>query len=564
MASFEELRLRLERLEGRGYPAYKDLRGFAAAQGGLALNFDHIQGDPFAAPSRLRVRVAAAEAGFPAWSLASAPRRIALEHVLALRFAGECDRLRARSGSGKSGLLDLETPGQEVLEQTAVRWLGDAVEARFLAGLPAQGRRILGRAAAELLCVRLPELVSRSLHFASLREEELRQVVETNEDAEAIRRQLRERGLVAFVANGSVLPRKSGIDQRPLPGERAKRFRSPPGLEVTLETPNRGAVSGMAIPEGVTLIVGGGFHGKSTLLNALERGVYNHRAGDGRELVVADADTVKIRAEDGRAVTSVDISTFIGNLPDGSDTRSFSTTNASGSTSQAASILEAVESGARVLLIDEDTAATNFMIRDRRMQELVAPDKEPITPFVAKVRALFAERGISTILVIGGSGDYFGVADRVIAMEAYEAREVSAEARAIASRHGGDLAEEVPGFPAPAPRVPDPRLLDPSKGRREASVKSRGLHTVEFGRETIELDAVAQLVHPAQTRAVGAALLLAVQRNVIDGRRSLAGVLDEIERLDLDRLTPERRGDLARFRRHELAAALNRLRVGEK
>ncbi len=570
MASIDDLRQELLRLDGRSYPAYKDLCGFSAHQNGLTLHFDHIQGDPFAAPSRLRVRLAAAEARFPDWATSPEPRRLALEHELARHFAESCAALRSRAGSsgsggsggsGKSGLLDLDSPGQEVLEQTAVRWLGDAVEARFRCGLPARGRRILGRAAAELLCEHLPAVVDRSLRHDALPEEDLRRAVESAEDAAALRDQLRPRGLVAFVANGAVLPRRSGVDQRPLGPDRARPFTSPPGLEVTLDTPNRGPVSGMGLPEGVTLIVGGGFHGKSTLLNALERGVYLHRAGDGREFVVADPDTVKIRAEDGRSVVSVDISPFIDNLPDGSDTRRFSTANASGSTSQAAHIVEALEAGARVLLIDEDIAATNFMIRDRRMQELVAPEKEPITPFVAKVRALYEERGISSILVIGGSGDYFGVADRVIAMEAYEAREVTAEARAIAERHSADLAAVVPGFPSPGPRVPDPRSLDPSRGRRDASVKARDLDTIEFGHETIDLSAVAQLVHPSQTRAVAVALLLAWQRGILDGTRPVGEILDEITRLELDQIAPGRRGDLAGFRRHELAAALNRLRA---
>jgi len=561
MATFGDLRKRLMDLDGRGYPAYKDLRGLTASRAGLTLHFDHIQGDPFAAPSRLRLRLAGDEAGFPEWSMSSPARTRALKHVLALRFGEGCERLRTRAGSGKSGLLEVDRPGQEVLEQTAVRWVGDVVEVRFAAGLPAQGRRIRGRAAADLLCERLTELADWALRFTAVDADELRRIVETNEDAEALRAQLEARGLVAFVANGSILPRRSGVDERPLPAERAKPFHSPPSLEVTLETPNRGAVVGMGIPQGITLIVGGGFHGKSTLLTALERGVYNHRAGDGRELVVAHPDTVKNRAEDGRSVASVDISAFIANLPDGSDTRRFSTTNASGSTSQAANIMEAIESGARALLVDEDIAATNFMIRDRRMQQLVAPDKEPITPFVAKVRALYEDRGISSILVIGGSGDYFAVADRVIAMDAYEPRDVTERARAIAEEHAGDMPQLAPGFPSQDDRVPDPGSLDPSKGKRDASVKTRGLNTVEFGRETIELDEVAQLVHPSQTRAVGAALLLAVRQGLIDGRRGMAEILDEVESIELPELAPGKRGDLAEFRRHELAAALNRLRT---
>ena len=178
-----------------------------------------------------------------------------------------------------------------------------------------------------------------------------------------------------------LLPRRSGVDDRPLEGGGVVPFRSPESLRVVLQAPNAGSVPGMGVPVGVTLVVGGGFHGKSTLLRALEAGVYNHRPGDGRERVVSDPDTVKVRAEDGRAVAGVDISAFIDGLPLGQDTHHFTTPNASGSTSQAATIVEALESGAHALLVDEDTSATNFMLRDRRMQSLVPKDAEPITPF---------------------------------------------------------------------------------------------------------------------------------------------------------------------------------------
>ena len=101
----------------------------------------------------------------------------------------------------------------------------------------------------------------------------------------------------------------------------------------------------MGIRKGITLIVGGGYHGKSTLLKALEAGVYNHIAGDGREFVITDDTAFKLRAEDGRSITGVDISPFIKNLPNKKDTVHFSTEDASGSTSQAANLMEALESG---------------------------------------------------------------------------------------------------------------------------------------------------------------------------------------------------------------------------
>lgn len=209
---------------------------------------------------------------------------------------------------------------------------------------------------------------------------------------------------------------------------------SPASLSITIQTPNSGTVSGMGIPKGVTLIVGGGYHGKSTLLRALEIGVYNHVPGDGRERVVSNPSAVKIGAEDGRRIEKVNISPFINNLSFGKNTQAFSSENASGSTLQAANIIESLEIGASVILIDEDTSATNFMIRDHRMQELVSKEKEPITPFIDKVRHLYTDCGVSTILAIGGAGDYFDVADYVICMVEYTPRDVTGDAKRITDK----------------------------------------------------------------------------------------------------------------------------------
>ncbi|MDW7710651.1 MAG: ABC-ATPase domain-containing protein [Deferrisomatales bacterium] len=564
MTDREELRRRLLRLDGGPYPAYRDIKG-SYELAGFTLHVDHVQGDPYAEPSRVRVRVALGQAGFSRDLWAHPSRRVGVCSFLADRFASEAGRLSSGRGTGKSGLVTIDAPGQEVLESTAVLLSGDALEARFRVGLPARGRRILGRAAAELLCDDLPEITARSLFFASLDPEEVRRHADVNEDADFLRSKLPELGLAAFVADGAILPRRSGVDPCPMP-RGAVAFRSPPGLRVEVDLPRAGRVSGMGIPRGVTLVVGGGFHGKSTLLEALELGVYNHRPGDGRELAVTDACAVKVRSEDGRSVAAVDISPFIGELPLGVDTRTFSTQDASGSTSQAANILEALEAGARVLLIDEDTSASNFMIRDHRMQELVSKDKEPITPFVDNVRRIWEELEVSTILVMGGSGDYFDAADTVIAMEEYVPRDATVEAKAVAERCPTyRLSEGGERFGAPKARRPLGRSLDPSRGRREESVKSRGVKTVLFGTAEIDLSAVEQLVRPGQLRSIGAALLRV--RALADGRRDVPSILDAVEAEvaagGLDALTGRPLGELAAFRRFELAAALNRLRTLE-
>jgi len=598
MSTTDDLRRILDRIDGKGYPAYKDIRGEYQFPS-FRLLIDHVQGDPFAAPSRLRVRVPQSVAGYPSDTFthrsppvtghspeqaghspeqaghgparaghgpeqAGQSRRVALADFLTRAFDAACSQVSGRRGSGKSGLIAIDRPGQQILERTSVLVNEDAVEARFVVGLPAAGRRVLGRQAAGMLCDDLPRIVESTLHFSANNRAALYRHIQTAEDADWLREQLADCGLVAFVADGAVLPRRSGVDDRPL-RQGAVPFQSPASLRVEFDLPNAGPVTGMGIPAGVTLIVGGGYHGKSTLLTALERGVYNHIPGDGRELVVADDGAVKIRAEDGRAVSGVDISPFIDSLPNGTDTRQFATANASGSTSQAANIIEALEAGARVLLVDEDTAATNFMIRDHRMQELVVKEREPITPFIDKVRQLYKEHGVSTVLVMGGSGDYFDVADTVIAMDAYAPHDVTDRAKAIAQKYqaerrpeGGDC------FGDTTPRIPLARSLDPSKGRREVKISARGVKTILFGTNEIDLTNVEQLVDPSQLNAIGQALYFARQ-HYMDGQRTLPQILDavmtDINRSGLDVLDRRRVGDLASFRRYELAAALNRLRT---
>ena len=379
-----------------------------------------------------------------------------------------------------------------------------------------------------------------------------------------MRGQLGARGLVAFLADGSLLPRRSGVDDRPLSGDRATRFESPPGLRVTLERANGPPVAGMGIPRGVTLLVGGGYHGKSTVLDAIARGVYNHRPGDGRELVVTDSTAVKVQAEDGRSVAGVDISPFIGTLPGGQDTRALSTPNASGSTSQAASIIEALEAGSRLLLIDEDTAATNFMIRDRRMQALVKRADEPITPFIDRVRSLHDDTGTSTILVIGGSGDYLDVADRVLAMIRYRPHDLSMAARDVAAAHPTGRVPSAATVAWPSRhRCPDPNSASPRRGRRARSIKVRDRGAVEFGNDRIVLTGVRQIVSRSQTRAI--ALAVDQARKFMGEGIAMEDILQSLDeslaRHGLDVLDPGRRGDLSAPRIQDIAAALGRLRT---
>jgi predicted ABC-class ATPase len=571
MAGSEDLKRMLRRIDARGYRAYRDIEG-RFDFGEYTLIVDHVQADPFAPPSRVRVVVPKKIAGFPPEVFRTTRREVALRDFLTRTFFHAIRRFsRPGTGTGRSGSISIDRPGQEILARSSVLVDDGSVEARFRAGLPAYGRRIAAENARIMFFDDIPRIVAHSLVYQNLDQRKLAEHLAVAEDADALREQLGAHGLIAFVGDGSVLPRASGVDPRPMSGDRVVPFESPHALRMELTLPNRGKVSGMGIGEGVTLIVGGGYHGKSTLLKAIELGVYNHVPGDGRELVVADPDLVKIRAEDGRRVEKVDISPFISNLPFGKGTRTFTTDDASGSTSQAANIMEALETGARVLVMDEDTSATNFMIRDHRMQELVAKEREPITPFIDKVRQLYRDRRVSTLLAIGGSGDYFDVADRVICMVEYKPLELTAEAKQIASRYksrrrpeGGER------FGTVAERVPRAASFDPKRGRREVRISSRGLFSIDFGTSRIDLGACEQLVDPSQTNAIGDAIQYATR--YMDGIRRLREVVElvmsDIRGKGLDVLSGIPIGEYAMFRGVELAAAINRLRTlvmeGEK
>ena len=393
-----------------------------------------------------------------------------------------------------------------------------------------------------------------------LKKEAVETAADLAEDQEYIREQLDPMGLCAFVADGAILPRESGVSGRPM--KDAVRFQSPESLSVTLTLPHPGKLTGMGIKKGITLIVGGGYHGKSTLLKALETGVYNHIAGDGREYVITDDTAMKIRAEDGRSIRDVDISMFIHDLPNGKDTISFYTEDASGSTSQAANVIEAMEAGTRAFLIDEDTSATNFMVRDELMQRVVADSEEPITPFISRVRDLYEKLGISSILVAGSSGSYFHVADTVIQMKEYVPYDITERAKTTAA--------EFPPFTASVRPFAVPsfqRRPQPSKaltGSDRTKVKVMGRESILINKSLTDLRAVEQLTDSEQLNGLAALLLDAAERRM-DGRKTLVQVVDLLERQMDEKglaslLAPGRPSDLARPRRQEIFACLNRCR----
>lgn len=563
MNTSQQLRQSILAMDHKSYPAYKSLAGRYKFDR-YTLCIDHVQGDPFAAPSKVHVELDGRTAGFPAHLYDTKEKRIALQDQLTRIFGRELSAVSKKAGgSGKSGLISVSRCGQQILERSCCELnpADGALLFRLEVGFPANGRSINARELIKILFDFLPDCVEKSLICRNLRMQELKAAAQLCEDQMYIREQLKELKLCAFVANGAILPRVSGISQRPL--KEAVPFQSPASMEVTLELPHHGPLTGMGIRRGITLIVGGGFHGKSTLLNALELGVYNHIAGDGREYVITDDSAFKLRAEDSRYISNSNISLFIQNLPGRKDTTSFSTEDASGSTSQAANTIEAIESGSRLLLIDEDTSATNFMIRDQLMQSVISDREEPITPFISRVSALYDQSGISSVIVAGSSGAYFHVADTVLQMKEYIPLDITAKAKDAAAGypalHVDGLSYRVPDFSRSPKAFGELQRLDRVK------MKSMGLDGIQINHSTTDLRYLEQLADNEQLTAL-AYMVVYAARHLMDGRRTLTQLVDQLE------LLLEKKGlaglaegsylpsNLCRPRRQEIFACFNRCR----
>lgn len=524
MRTAEELRNELRGMDRRSYPAYKALAGTWQFEK-YRLTIDHVQGDPFASPSSLHVELSHRQARIPERYYENPYAKTALRDYI-VREAGrqfEKCNFKAR-GSGKSGLMSISRCGQEVLERSACEIDGEGIILRFHVGFPAFGRTIQAKELEKILFDFLPECIENAMCWRRLDHRAVEQAVWLAEDQEALRKILVERQWVAFAANGSVLPRKSGVSELPMTG--SVPFTAPDSMTETVELPHRGKVTGMAVPEGITLIVGGGYHGKSTFLEALQNGVYNHIGGDGRELVITDNTAVKLRAEDGRSVRNVDISMFINDLPNGKDTTSFCTEDASGSTSQAANVIEEIEAGTSLFLIDEDTSATNFMIRDELMQRVIHREMEPITPFIERIRELYENYGISTVIVAGSSGAYFHIADSIIQMDHYVPKDITVRAKKEAENFPQISVPEQPAEKPTYDRVPRPDKA--FRGNDRIKMKTMGKESVMINRDTIDLRYLEQIADSEQVAALGYCVRYA-QKHLIDGKKNLIQIVDELE-----------------------------------
>lgn len=580
----ELLKNTLERIAGKSFAAYRDVEGTYAFDA-YELTIGRIQRDPFAPPSKIALSVPQDMAGFDEELFSAPHRRIALEDHILRAFSRELAKNAFDFADFiKGGTFSTSRPGPEVIERSACSIDENAVTVRFEATFPARERSIATREFEEMFFTALPRIVRDSLLAVSYPEGELQAVVDLADDQQAIREEIAKRGLVAFVADGAILPRESGISQRPM--KDAKPFAAPESLRVAIDVPHAGTVIGMGIPAGVTLIVGGGYHGKSTLLKAVQDGVYNHVAGDGREYVICDATAMKLRAEDGRSVRGTDISLFISNLPNGIPTDSFWTDDASGSTSQAASTAEALEARCRLFLIDEDTSATNFMVREPLMQAVIAPEGEPITPFVERLRDLYEKAGVSTVIVAGSSGAFFQVADTVIQMEEYEPHDIRELAQKACRDYGATSVPRAAGFTRPnanrtivSPQHPlivktasDARKADKERREGTAPKGPERLYAKVLGGVDIRVSSVGsdmrfveQMIDAEQAKTLACIVKACMERDLLS-RMSVCEIVDtiwsELSEKGFETVSDTRilECGLAMPRREEIFACINRLR----
>lgn len=557
-----KLQKQLAAIHRKSYPAYKSLKGVYDFKD-YTLSIDHVQGDPFASPSSVSIQIPHRLAQFPEEYFHQYDKKIALQDYLLRLFSKKISVFSFKAkGSGKSGLISTSQCGQKILERTACEFTDKEIIIRLEIGFTANGRTINATELEKIFFDFLPKCITSVFYYKKLNAQEVLSVIHLAEDQTAIRKQLKEKDFVCFIANGSILPRESGISDKPM--KNAIPFESPTSLLVELSLPRKRKITGMGLKKGITLIVGGGYHGKSTLLNAIEAGVYNHIKGDGREYVLTNDTAVKLRAEDGRCIKNTDISLFINDLPNKKDTIHFSTENASGSTSQAANVVEAIEAGSELFLIDEDTSATNFMVRDELMQSIVTRDKEPITPFLERVTDLYKQSDISTILVAGSSGSYFYAADTILQMDCYHAKEITDKVKEKCST------DTAPSLFAPNYKTPDFQRILFSKKQNfrpndRIKLKFHGKDAFQLDRQTVDLRYVEQLADAEQTTCLAYLLkyaLLHCAGNKQTVQETVTALVKQIQTKGLASICDSSYVSLglARPRPQEIYACFNRYR----
>lgn len=536
---------KIRSLQGKNYGLYKSLADRSWDFGDFVLEFLHVQGDPYAPASRVMIKASLLMLGFPSEWGGAFERRLALSDYLYRRLSA----LVREKYPDRDAAVVFDTAGPEMLVRNAL-WVDNGeLRACLQVRLPGDGRKIQAEAAAEILTMVLPDLVSAALYNSGESkpdgvEPELVEHYRVLAERKEILSQLEERGLCAFVPDGAVLPRASGLSE--LPMERAVPFVAPEEMAVTLVANGR-EIRGMGIPKGITMISGGAFHGKSTLLQALTKSVYPHIPGDGREGIVVSESAVRVGVEDGRSVRGTDLSQFVRDLPGGISTKNFTTACASGSTSEAANLMEAMEAGSDVFLIDEDSSAVNFLIRDVRVRKLLGDDREPLIPLTDRIREI---KGRSFILVAGACGDFLDLADNIIVMASYKAECARINGKNVAAGLGdsavgsavGNVAKIVPGLPAfVEPVCRDfaeyvkpllPSLRPASAVERQVKVKISGDTLLQIGFLVSDTSKAGALVDKQQRFGAGFMLLNlcqnAASNNDTNGESVKATIMERI------------------------------------
>ena len=515
---------KIRSLQGKNYGLYKSLADRSWDFGDFVLEFLHVQGDPYAPASRVMIKASLLMLGFPSEWGGTFERRLALSDYLYRRLSA----LVREKYPDRDAAVVFDTAGPEMLVRNAL-WVDNGeLRACLQVRLPGDGRKIQAEAAAEILTMVLPDLVSAALYNSGESkkdgvEPELVEHYRVLAERKEILSQLEERGLCAFVPDGAVLPRASGLSELPMDG--AVPFVAPEEMAVTLVANGR-EIRGMGIPKGITVISGGAFHGKSTLLQALTKSV------DGREGIVVSESAVRVGVEDGRSVRGTDLSQFVRDLPGGISTKNFTTACASGSTSEAANLMEAMEAGSDVFLIDEDSSAVNFLIRDVRVRKLLGDDREPLIPLTDRIREI---KNRSFILVAGACGDFLDLADNIIVMASYKA-----ECARINGKN-----KIVPGLPAfVEPQCRDfaeyvkpllPSLRPASAVERQVKVKISGDTLLQIGFLVSDTSKAGALVDKQQRFGAGFMLLNlcqnAASNNDANGESAKATIMERINAL---------------------------------
>lgn len=497
-ALYQKIRI----LDGKPYGLYKSLAERTWDFGDFILEFIHVQGDPYAPASRVLLRAKLATLGYaPEWG-SGFERRLALSDYLYRKLG--C--LVQEKYPGKDAAVVFDTAGPEMLVRNSL-WIDNGeIRACLQVRLPGEGRKIQAELAAEILTMVMPDLVSAGLYYNKGDEPAMQEHYRVLAERKEILAELEGRGLCAFVPDGAVLPRASGLSELPLEG--AVPFVAPDELAVTLNACGR-EIRGMGIPKGITVITGGAFHGKSTLLQALTRAVYPHVPGDGREGIVVDATALRVGVEDGRSVRGTDLSMFVRDLPGGISTKDFNTLSASGSTSEAANLLEAMEAGARTFFIDEDSSAVNFLIRDVRVRKLLGDEREPLIPLTDRIREL-ASAGMNFVLVAGACGDYLDIADNIIVMANYKAE--CAKSTVSSWKAEGLIGSTVNARPFAAYMQPLQKSVRPASAvERQVKVKLAGDTLLQIGFLVADTSRLVTLVDKQQRLGAGFMLLNMLQ-----------------------------------------------------